>query len=322
MVSSNAKGLVIIITGLSGSGKSTALNALEDNGFFCIDNLPILLLPKFLALRQEADAGFMKLGVVMDVREPEITTHYQSVFAQVRAMGYELKLVFMEADPSTLVKRFSETRRPHPLATDGNLAEGLAREREFLSPLRTAASDILDTTKYNIHKLREVVEQKYAHGFSKEMVAEIISFGFKHGLPTEADLVFDVRFLPNPFYLDELRELDGRDSRVIEYVFSSEEARVFLSKITDLFKYLLPLYRREGRSYLAVAIGCTGGHHRSVAMAGQLWKNLVEAGLGPLSIRHRDVPPGGDLTPGGRAAKGAVSAGRPQNSRKPGGKSE
>lgn len=290
---SNAKGLVIIITGLSGSGKSTALNALEDNGFFCIDNLPILLLPKFLALRQEADAGFIKLGVVMDLREPEITTHYQEVFTLVRAMGYELKLVFLEAEPSTLVKRFSETRRPHPLAPDGHLAEGLAQERKLLIPLREVASEILDTTRFNTHKLREVVEQKFAQGFNREMVAEIISFGFKNGLPTEADLVFDVRFLPNPFYIDELRKLDGRDTRVIEYVFGSEEARVFLDKITDLLKYVLPLYRREGKSYLAVAIGCTGGHHRSVAMAGQLWENLVEAGLGPVSIRHRDVPQSG-----------------------------
>lgn len=282
-------GRIIIITGLSGSGKSTALNALEDNGFFCIDNLPVMLLPKFLALRDESDSEIMKLGVVMDMREKEFVSSFQTAFSQIKSLNYDLHVVFLEASDATLVKRFSETRRPHPLAGEGSLLDGIRRERELMANVREAAQEVVDTTLYNTHKLREVFFQKYAQaGVGQHMSVEIISFGFKHGLPSEADILMDVRFLPNPFYLDDLRDLDGRDNRVVEYVMVGDEGSSFLDKLYSLLEYVIPLYKREGKSYLAIAIGCTGGQHRSVTIVEKMAERLKEL-TGNLTVRHRDI---------------------------------
>jgi RNase adapter protein RapZ len=284
-----SQGRILIITGLSGSGKSTALSALEDYGYFCIDNLPVQLLPKFIALRNQTGSEVVKLGLVMDMRAKEFVHHFNDVFTQIRSENYDLSIIFLEASDDTLVKRYSETRRRHPLAGDGSLPDGIRRERDLMIPVREASDDVIDTSQYNTHQLREIVIQHFAltepgRGTS----IELLSFGFKYGLPPEADILMDVRFLPNPYYLDELRELDGRDDRVVEYVMAGEDTREFIYKLRDLLFFLIPRYRREGRAYLVVAIGCTGGQHRSVTIVYKLAEQL-KTRFDNISVRHRDI---------------------------------
>jgi UPF0042 nucleotide-binding protein len=284
-------GLIIIVTGLSGSGKSSALKILEDNGFLAIDNLPVLLLPKLLAIRKESRGDFIRLAVGMDGRDPDLVREHGKAFEEAREMGYEIRLLFLEADDDALVKRFSETRRSHPLAAEaGNLGAAIDLERRELSPLRSIAQLVLDTTSLQAPKLRDLVVRRFVDASGhRHLSVEVLSFGFKNGLPPEADLMFDVRFLPNPFYIDKLRSLDGRDEAVSDYVLSFPETQEFLSKLLDILRFLLPLYQREGRSYLTIAVGCTGGQHRSVALAVHIWENLSENFSGPLVLRHRDI---------------------------------
>lgn len=288
MMKHQSNGLLVVISGLSGSGKSTVLKTMEDIGFLTIDNLPVLLLPKVLALRRES-GGFIRLAVGMDAREAELADHFESVFQEARAMGYEPYLAFIGASDETLVKRFSETRRPHHLAPHGDILSAIRAEREQLEPLRLAANEEIDTTSLKTAELRELVITRFDLSGGRTMAVEILSFGFKKGLPPEADLMVDVRFLPNPFYLDELRTLDGRDQAVIDYVMASPETSGFLTRFTDLLTYLLPLYQKEGKSYLTIAVGCTGGQHRSVAVAGFLHSALRKVFDGPLHLRHRDI---------------------------------
>lgn len=281
-------GRLVVVSGLSGSGKSTVLKALEDIGFLTIDNLPVLLLPKVLALRKES-GGFLRLAVGMDARDPDLADRFQAVFQEARGLGYELHLIFIKAGDEALVKRFSETRRPHHLAPHGDILSAIRAERDQLEPLRLAADEEIDTSKLKTTALRELVMSRFNRGDSRTMAVEVLSFGFKNGLPPEADLMVDVRFLPNPFYLDDLRNLDGRDQPVIDYVLAASETAGFLSRFVDLLNYLLPLYQREGKSYLTIAVGCTGGQHRSVAVAGFLYSALREFFQGPLHLRHRDI---------------------------------
>ncbi|MDR1043980.1 MAG: RNase adapter RapZ [Candidatus Adiutrix sp.] len=281
-------GRLLIITGLSGSGKSTALKALEDIGYLTIDNLPLVLLPKFLAIRKES-GGFIRLAVGMDARDPELGRNFSPIFKEAREMGYELVLAFFEADEEVLVKRFSETRRPHHLAPHGDILSAIRAEKEQLGPLRLAADEVIETSDLKAPALREKVMARFGQAAERLMSVEVLSFGFKNGLPPEADLMVDVRFLPNPFYLDELRNLDGRDRAVIDYVLAAPETRGFLDRFIDLLTYLLPLYQKEGKSYLTIAVGCTGGQHRSVAVAGFLWTALKELSGGPVNLRHRDI---------------------------------
>ncbi|MDR1870499.1 MAG: RNase adapter RapZ [Deltaproteobacteria bacterium] len=289
MVDTLKAGLIIVVTGLSGSGKTSALKSLEDHGFMAIDNLPVLLLPKLLAIRKES-GDFIRLAVGMDAREADLLNNYGEVFNQAREMGYDLKLLFLEAEDHSLVKRFSETRRPHPLAQTGNLAAAIRLEREKLAPLRDIADLILNTTGLTAQRLREMVLERFVQIQNRRSLAvEVLSFGFKNGLPPEADLMLDVRFLPNPFYVEKLRALDGRDEQVLNYVLSFQETRDFLEKLLDLLDFLLPLYQREGKSYLTIAVGCTGGQHRSVALAGYLWERLKTCFSGSLVLRHRDI---------------------------------
>jgi UPF0042 nucleotide-binding protein len=289
MAQDQSRGRIVIITGLSGSGKSTALNALEDNGYFCIDNLPVQLLPKFLALRDESSPDIIKLGVGMDMRAKDFVANFKEIFSQIQVLDYDLVMVFLEASDQVLVKRFSETRRRHPLAEDGSLLEGIQRERMQMAPVRDAANEVIDTSTFNVHKLRDIFTQKFARAANgHRMSMELISFGFKHGLPQEADILIDVRFLPNPFYLDELRDLDGRDHRVVEYVSTGPEYADFMNRFEDLLRFMIPLYQREGKSYLAVAVGCTGGMHRSVTVVNDLAARLEKSVAG-LSVRHRDI---------------------------------
>ncbi len=284
-------GRLVIVTGLSGSGKSTALKALEDIGYLTIDNLPVVLLPKFLAIRKES-GGFIRMAVGMDAREAELVDRFEAVYKEAREMGYDLSLLFLEAQDANLVSRFSETRRPHPLAKDGDLIAGIKAERRYLEPLRRLADDIIDSSALKAPALRDMVIERFSHsGERPEMAVEILSFGFKNGLPPEADLMVDVRFLPNPFYLEKLRSQDGRDQPVMDYVLNAPETKGFLDRFIEMLRYLLPLYRKEGKSYLTIAVGCTGGQHRSVAVAGFLWAELKKfADGGRLHLRHRDLP--------------------------------
>jgi UPF0042 nucleotide-binding protein len=289
MSEATKSGLIIVVTGLSGSGKSSALKSLEDNGFLAIDNLPVQLLAKFLAIRKES-GDFIRITVGMDARESELIEHFDEAFTQARDLGYELKLLFMEANNQVLVKRFSETRRPHPLGSDGGLVSAIDLERKRLAPLREIADLIIDTSNISAPRLREMVLERFVQVQNRRNLAvEVLSFGFKNGLPPEADLMVDVRFLPNPFYIEKLRALDGRDERVLNYVLSFKETTVFLEKLLDLLVFLLPLYQREGKSYLTIAVGCTGGQHRSVALAGYLWERLKDCFSGSLMLRHRDI---------------------------------
>jgi UPF0042 nucleotide-binding protein len=282
-------GRLLIVTGLSGSGKSTVLKALEDLGYLAIDNLPVDLLPKFLALRKES-GGFIRLAVGMDAREPELAGQFEARFREARDLGYELSLLFIDAAEEVLVKRFSETRRPHHLALHGDLVSGIRAEREHLRPLLEAADEVVDTSAFKAGALRDRIMDRFSHdGASRSMSVEILSFGFKNGLPPEADLMVDVRFLPNPFYHDELRALDGRNQAVRDYVMSAPETEGFLGRFLEMLAYLLPLYQKEGKSYLTIAVGCTGGQHRSVAVAAALRDALRPSFGGPLNLRHRDI---------------------------------
>jgi UPF0042 nucleotide-binding protein len=284
-------GLIIIVTGLSGSGKTSALKILEDNGFMAIDNLPVLLLPKLLAVRKESRGDFIRLAIGMDGRDPDLVAEHGKAFEEAREMGYDLRLLFLEADDEALVKRYSETRRSHPFSqAAGNLIAAIRRERQELKPLKEVAALVLDTSSIRAAELRDIVVRRFVSaGGHSHLSVEVLSFGFKNGLPPEADLMFDVRVLPNPFYIDKLRSLDGRDEEVRGYVLSFPETQEFLKRLLDILQFLLPLYQREGKSYLTIAVGCTGGQHRSVALAVHIWEELGRYFKGPLVLRHRDI---------------------------------
>jgi UPF0042 nucleotide-binding protein len=277
---------IVIITGLSGSGKSTASRVLEDMGFFCVDNLPIALLSKLIELCSASLGEYSKICLVMDLREREFLKTYREVFSRLREEGFQIEILFLEASDEVLVRRYSETRRTHPLAE--GVWEGIHKEREMLAELRSMATLVLDTSTYNVHQLerstREILAQR---PFGRRMVVTFISFGYSHGIPQEADLLMDVRFLPNPYFVENLKDLSGRDSRVQEFSLSSPEGKDFLSRFQRLLEYLLPLYEREGKAYLTVAVGCTGGKHRSVAVAEKM-KETFE-GQYPVRVKHRDL---------------------------------
>lgn len=280
-------GQIIVISGLSGSGKSTALNALEDQDFFCIDNLPVLLLPRFLSLHKTLNADFLKLAVVMDMREKNFVDNFKEVFEQIQLDDYDLQMVFLEASSEALLRNFSYTRRPHPLAQEGSLLKAIEKEREIMAPVREAAQQIIDSSEFNAHQLRDFITQKYSQ-IGPGMSIEFLSFGYRYGIPHEADIVMDVRFIPNPFYEDELRDLDGRDEKVVEFVMAAKESLDFIDHFYTLLKRLLPLYDSEGKSYLTVAIGCTGGQHRSVTVANELAKKFTSNSY-RISVRHREI---------------------------------
>lgn len=280
---------IIIITGLSGSGKSTALAAFEDSGFYCVDNMPVVLLPRFLELPAAASPSPEALAFVMDLREQTFLSEYGTIFNELQQTGYDLTILFLEAEEMTLVQRYSQTRRNHPVARGRHLVEAIRAEKQLLAELRRRADRIIDTTLTNVHELTSMVF-RIAEGIHppRPMRIQIRSFGFKYGIPPEADLIVDVRFLDNPYFVPELKDLDGESPEVENFVLQSREAHLFLQKYSDLLDYLLPLYEKEGKSYLTVAVGCTGGRHRSVVISRHLQQRILRSGK-HVEVAHRDI---------------------------------
>jgi UPF0042 nucleotide-binding protein len=280
---------IVIITGLSGSGKSTAIRALEDLGFFCVDNLPPILLPKFIELCKVSSGEFSRVAMVMDVRERAFLKEYPSVFKELREKGQEIKILFLESSNEVLVKRFKETRRQHPLAKKGSVIDGINEERDKLSDLRMIASEIIDSSSFSIHQLRELIIQIFSRFPHERRISTILtSFGYKFGIPYDVDLVMDVRFLPNPFFVSELRNFTGNDDRVYNYVMKNEIAESFQKKFFTLINFLIPHYEKEGKTYLNIGVGCTGGQHRSVAVINSLEKFLSKKKY-QIRVIHRDL---------------------------------
>ncbi|WP_242341084.1 MULTISPECIES: RNase adapter RapZ [Anaeromyxobacter] len=280
---------VVILTGVSGSGKSTALRALEDAGFYCVDNLPILFLEKLLELSGHTAGEVSRLALVVDAREGRFLADAPRVIQEIRQQGADVEVLFLDASDESLVRRYSETRRRHPLAGEtGTVPDGIAAERRALAALKAIADEVIDTTTLNVHELKRLVTRRFGSSEGARLGVTVVSFGFRFGLPTHADLVLDVRFLPNPYFIPELKSHPGTDPRVASFVLGQADAKAFLERTVDLLGFLLPRYRAEGKSYLTIAIGCTGGKHRSVALAGALSERL-EAGGQPVRLWHRDV---------------------------------
>ena len=279
---------IVVITGLSGSGKSTAIRALEDLGFFCIDNLPAVLLPKLTELGAAAGGEIRQFALVIDARERQFLGEAPRAIADARRAGHLVEVLFLDAGDEVMLRRYSETRRRHPLAPDGSVADGIRAERDLLKDLRNLADQTVDTSALTVHELKGIIQARFAPGDAQGPALTLISFGYRYGLPAQADLVFDVRFLPNPFFVEELKGFDGNDPGVAKYVLDRPEATVFLDKAMDMFDFLLPQYRAEGKAYLSAAIGCTGGKHRSVAVVNALAKRL-HAGGRNVRVWHRDT---------------------------------
>ncbi|MCC6764410.1 MAG: RNase adapter RapZ [Deltaproteobacteria bacterium] len=281
---------VVIVTGLSGSGKSTAIRVLEDLGFYCIDNLPVVLTPKFIELCQNSEEDIPRVALGIDLRERAFLGDYATVLDEIRRAGHRVEILYLDAADDVLVRRFSETRRPHPLADGSNVAAGIVREREGLAGLKALADRIIDTSAFTVHQLRDELRRLLGDLSGGEAVMRVLllSFGYKYGLPTDVDIVLDVRFLPNPFFVEELRALDGTDPAVARYVLERTETQEFLALTTALLDFSLPLYVREGKRYLTVGLGCTGGRHRSVALALELERRLAGHGC-PVRVQHRDA---------------------------------
>ena len=278
---------IVILTGVSGSGKSTAVRALEDAGYFCIDNLPVVLLPQLTGLAELAQQD-TRFGLVIDAREGEMLQQAPGIIARLRAEGHHVELIFLDASDESLVRRYSETRRRHPLASDESVPAGIARERELLGDLRDLADQVIDTSQLNVHDLKRLMTARFGESGAAVPSLTVISFGYRYGVPPQADLVFDLRFLPNPYFVPELKPLTGEDPRVARYVLERSETQDFMNRVVDLAQFLFPRYQREGKAYLTVALGCTGGKHRSVAVAAALAQRLG-AGRPGIQLQHRDI---------------------------------
>ena len=282
---------IIIVTGMSGAGKSTALNVLEDEGYYCVDNMPISLMPKFaeLADGHNQDKGYNNIALGIDIRSGHSLAELDSVLDYMKEKKYEYTIVFLESSDEVLIKRYKETRRAHPLAKDGRVDKAIMLEREQLKFLKQRADVIIDTSQLPTREFKEELE-KIVLGrkeFNNLMVT-VLSFGFKYGIPSDADIVFDVRFLPNPYYVEELRPLTGNDKKIQDYVMKAPEAEEFLERVDGLIQFLLPNYVKEGKSSLVIAVGCTGGKHRSVTLANAIAKRLSKTPYG-CKVEHRDI---------------------------------
>src|ERR1700688_4605862 len=278
---------LVIITGLSGSGKGSVLKVFEDLGYYSVDNLPIGLIPKFAELTRDS-SSIRFAALVVDIRERENLKRFPAIYARIRR-EIPTRLVFMEADDATIARRFSETRRPHPLGTGQSISRSIRQERELLAPIRELAALIINTSKFTVHELRDFIRDKFVgEREESKIMVYVTSFGYRHGVPADSDLVFDVRFLPNPNYISRFKKLTGRHPSVARYIRSFPQTIEFIDRISELLIYLLPHYIREGKSYLTIAFGCTGGHHRSVMIADQIRKNLANAGY-RAKVTHRDM---------------------------------
>ena len=285
--------VLMIVSGRSGSGKSVALRALEDMGFYCVDNLPVPLIEKFVELIAAPGGEVSKVALGLDVRADQAFEDVQHVLEKLRENGYHFEILFMEATDSTLVKRYKETRRVHPLSPDGRVEDGIRKERAILTDIRNKADYVIDTSKLLTRELKEELDRIFVRNEEyNSLMVTILSFGFKHGIPADADLVFDVRFLPNPFYIDELKYKTGNDKEVQDYVMGFQEAHIFIDKLSDMIEFLIPNYIKEGKYQLVIGIGCTGGKHRSVTLANQLYNRLRDKSGYGLKIAHRDVGQG------------------------------
>lgn len=277
---------IVIVTGLSGAGKSTAIRAMEDAGYFCIDNLPVTLVPKLTEMLGSTEQSRLALGI--DAREKQYLRQAPVVIDEMRRAGHDVEVLFFDAAEEALVRRFSETRRRHPLAPDRPVTEGIAAERLALADLRHLADQIIDTSTLTVHELKRMLLQRFSEeGFAQPSLS-VVSFGYRYGVPPQADLVFDVRFLPNPYFVPDLRPLTGRDEKVARYVLEQAEAREFLDLLVGLCQFVIPRYQKEGKSYVTIAVGCTGGKHRSVALAHELARRL-DAPPMRIQVWHRDV---------------------------------
>jgi RNase adapter protein RapZ len=281
-------GELVIITGMSGSGKASVLKAFEDLGFYCVDNLPVGLIPRFAELVGQS-SEIERTALVVDVREGTQLEALPSIVKSVKRL-LPTRMIFLEADESILLRRYSETRRPHPLGAHSPVKSSLAAERRHLRPIRAMADLVIDTSRFNVHELRSYITERFQkHESDKNLMVSCVSFGFKHGVPEDADLLFDVRFLPNPHFVPEFRPLTGLNPKVAKYIRSFPQTREFIERISELLVYLLPHYIREGKSYLTISFGCTGGQHRSVMISEEVSKRLRKAGY-RVKVVHRDSP--------------------------------
>ena len=281
----------VIVTGMSGAGKSTALKILEDAGYFCVDNLPLALVGKFAELTLQPNEKINKVALGVDIRSGQALDGLENILEELSSKHFEYDILFLDASDEVLIKRYKETRRSHPLAAEGRVDKGIALERERLEFLKRQADIILDTTSLLTRELKQEIEKIIVHGeHFNNMMVTILSFGFKYGIPNDSDLVFDVRCLPNPYYIDELKPLTGNDKEVRDYVMSFEPSKVFLDKLEDMLRFLIPNYIIEGKNQLVISIGCTGGKHRSVTMVNELFKRLEnnDEGYG-VKAEHRDI---------------------------------
>ena len=282
---------IFIITGISGSGKTTAMAAFEDAGFYCVDNLPMALLPKFLDLPLKNDPKIKGFSFVMDMREKEFITQYSVTIEVLRERGFNPVTIFLDADKNTLIKRFSQTRRHHPISNDASLTESISSEKKEMLSIKNSSEIVIDTSAYSPHRLKADIIAIASGKDSKKHIAmktNVMSFGFKYGIPPDADLVVDMRFLSNPFFVPELKNQDGESDDVKNFVLSLNETSLFLEKYLNLLDYLLPLYQKEGKAYLTIAVGCTGGRHRSVAIARKIFDHFNNTGI-KAGIIHRDI---------------------------------
>lgn len=280
----------VVVTGMSGGGKATALKMLEDAGYYCVDNLPISLLGKFVELMTNPTSEVTKVALGIDVRAGHEISDLASVFEKLKESGYQYEILYMDASEQVLLKRYKESRRVHPMAPTGRIEEGIAREQEVLAGIKKMADYVIDTSSLLTRELKEELDHIFVeNGDGHKLIVTVLSFGFKNGIPADADLVFDVRFLPNPFYIDELKHQTGNDAPVRDYVMSFSEAEQFLDKLTDMLLFLIPNYIKEGKYRLVLGIGCTGGKHRSVTLANAIYAKLKESDLCGVTLQHRDV---------------------------------
>jgi len=282
----------VIITGMSGAGKTQAANLLEDIGFYCVDNLPPTLIPRFAEICLQANGKTHKIGLVIDVREGKFLENLFDILDGLRKEGHRVMILFLNARDDSLIRRFSETRRPHPLAADGSLLVGIKAEREVLARLQKEADLVIDTSDYTVHELRKLLFDAFkGWGTPDTTLISLVSFGYKYGLPSYADIIFDLRFLPNPHFMEELKPLTGKDQPVIDFILKEPKVRLYMERVIDFLGFCLPLYIQEGKSYLTICLGCTGGRHRSVTLVEHLGEQLREIGYST-HIHHRDIEKG------------------------------